>query len=219
VTVHPGGAGKPPAHAAEAAAPDPQARVVTIPNAISVARLAGVPVFCWLVLGPRTQAADTWAAILLLAAGASDWLDGKIARALNQQSKLGQVLDPAADRLYIVVMLFALAIRAIIPWWLVGLLVGREIVLGVALLRLRSRGYPPLQVSFVGKAATLCLFYAFPLLLLGAHAGTFDQIARIAGWAMAFWGTALYWCAAGLYLVQARSLLGAGGAEQVDNPP
>jgi cardiolipin synthase len=220
VTVHPGGTGKPPAHAAaEPAEPDPQARVITIPNAISVARLAGVPVFCWLVLGPQTRTADTWAVILLFAAGASDWLDGKIARALNQQSNLGQLLDPAADRLYIVVMLFALAIRAIIPWWLVGLLVGREIVLGVALLRLRSRGYPPLQVSFVGKAATLCLFYAFPLLLLSAHAGTFAQVARVAGWAMAFWGTALYWCAAGLYLVQARSLLGAVGTEQVDSPP
>jgi cardiolipin synthase len=207
-----------PAHAAEAAEPDPQARVVTIPNAISMARLAGVPSSAgW--CSAENPGSRHPGRHLLFAAGASDWLDGKTARAQNQQSKLGKVLDPAADRLYIVVMLFALAIRAIIPWWLVGLLVGREIVLGVALLRLRSRGYPPLQVSFVGKAATLCLFYAFPLLLLGAHAGTFDQIARIAGWAMAFWGTALYWCAAGLYLVQARSLLGAAGAEQVDSPP
>ena len=191
---------------------------MTIPNALSVARLAGLPVFLWLALGPRTQTADTWAVILLVAAAASDWLDGKIARALNQQSRLGQLLDPAADRLYIVATILALAIRAIIPWWLVGLLLARELLLGVVLARLRARGYGPLQVSFVGKAATLCLYYAFPLLLLGAHAGTFDEIARIVGWAMAIWGTALYWCAAGLYLVQARSLLTAAAPGPGDSP-
>ena len=192
---------------------------MTIPNALSVARLAGLPVFLWLVLGPRTRTADTWAVILLVAAAASDWLDGKIARALNQQSRLGQLLDPAADRLYIVATIVALAIRAIIPWWLVGLLAARELLLGVALARLRSRGYGPLQVSFVGKAATACLYYAFPLLLLGAHAGTFSQIARIVGWAMAIWGTALYWCAAALYLVQARSLLAGARSDRGNGPP
>ena len=214
--MQPGGPGSPPVRAQ--AVPDPQERVVTIPNAISVARLAGVPVFLWLALVPRTGSADAAAVILLAAAGVSDWLDGKIARALNQQSRLGQVLDPAADRLYILATLIALAVRAIIPWWLVGLLVGRELLLGAALARLRSRGYGPLQVSFVGKAATLCLLYAFPLLLLGAHPGTMSMIARIIGWAMAIWGTALYWCAAGLYLVQARSLLAAAAAGQAGSP-
>ena len=99
-----------------------------------MARLAGVPVFLWLVLGPD-EAGDWWAVGLLIAAGASDWLDGKIARALNQQSRLGELLDPAADRLYIVATLVALAIRSIIPWWLVALLAAREVVLGVVLLR------------------------------------------------------------------------------------
>lgn len=192
---------------------------MTIPNALSVTRLAGLPVFLWLALGPRTRTADTWAVILLVAAAASDWLDGKIARALNQQSRLGQLLDPAADRLYIVATIAALAIRAIIPWWLVGLLVGRELLLGVVLAGLRARGYGPLQVSFVGKAATMCLYYAFPLLLLGAHAGTFGEITRIVGWAMAIWGTALYWCAAGLYLVQARALLMAAGSAHGGSSP
>jgi cardiolipin synthase (CMP-forming) len=217
VTVQPGGTAEPPARAAEK--PDPQARVVTIPNAISVARLAGVPVFLWLILGPRTRSADSWAVILLFAAGASDWLDGKIARALNQQSRLGELLDPAADRLYIVATIFALAIRAIIPWWLVGLLVARELVLAGALVALRTRGYGPLQVSFVGKAATLNLFYAFPLLLLGSHQGKFAEVARVVGWAMAIWGTALYWCAAVLYLVQARRLLAAREPGEQDGPP
>ena len=194
-------------------------RVLTIPNVISAARLAGVPVFLWLVLGPRTAAADDWAVGLLIAAGLSDWLDGKIARALNQTSRLGQVLDPAADRLYIVSTIVALAIRSIIPWWLVALLAARELVLAIALLALRSRGYGPLQVSFLGKAATLCLFYAFPLLFLGSHHGVFAELTRVAGWAMAIWGTALYWCAAGLYLMQARSLLAASGSGKRDDPP
>src|SRR5579862_4520455 len=97
---------------------------LTLPNVISLARLAGVPVFLWLVLGPH---ADGWAVGLLIAAGLSDWLDGKIARAWNQQSPLGELLDPAADRLYIAAILTGLAVRGIIGWWLVGLLIGREV--------------------------------------------------------------------------------------------
>src|ERR1700746_1615668 len=131
---------------------DPQGRILTVPNAISVARLAGVPVFLWLVLGPH---ADGWAVALLIVAGLSDWLGGVIARAWNQQSRLGQVLDPAADRLYIAATLIGLAIRGIIPWWLVALLVARELVLGVALLVLRRHDFGPLPVSFVGTAAAL----------------------------------------------------------------
>lgn len=191
------------AEAGTVARADQQGRILTVPNAISVARLAGVPVFLWLVLGPH---ADGWAVALLIVAGLSDWLDGVIARAWNQQSRLGQVLDPTADRLYIAATLIALAIRGIIPWWLVALLVIRELVLGVGLLVLRRHGYGPLQVSLVGKTATLCLLYAFPLLFLGSHAGTAALVARIAGWAFAIWGTALYWWAAVLYLEQTRRL-------------
>jgi cardiolipin synthase (CMP-forming) len=182
-------------------------RVWTIPNGISAARLLGVPVFLWLVLGLRTATGDGWAVGVLIASAASDWLDGKIARALNQQSKLGQVLDPAADRLYIAATLIGLAVRAIIPWWLVGLLAARELAVGVALAALSRRGFGPLQVSFVGKAATLCLLYAFPLLFLGAHGGTAAEVARVIGWAFAIWGVALYWCSGGLYLIQSRGLL------------
>jgi len=183
-------------------------RVLTIPNAISAARIAGVPVFLWLVLGPRTAVADDWAVGILMAAGLSDWLDGKIARALNQGSRLGQVLDPAADRLYIAATIVALAVRGIIPWWLVAVLALRELTVGAALAVLRRRaGFGTLQVSFVGKAATMCLLYAFPLLFLGDHPGTPATVARVAGWAFAIWGTALYWWAAALYLTQVRSLV------------
>jgi cardiolipin synthase (CMP-forming) len=197
-----------PERAAPQEAPDQPAgrdRILTIPNGLSVARLLGVPVFLWLVLGPH---ADAWAAGLLIASAATDWLDGKIARAMNQQTRLGEALDPAADRLYIAATLIALAIRAVIPWWLLGLLALREVIVAVALARLKRRlGFGTLQVSFVGKTATLCLLYAFPLLLLGAHAGTWAEVARIIGWAFAVWGTALYWWAAVLYLTQTRALL------------
>jgi cardiolipin synthase (CMP-forming) len=202
---------------AGATAVEPEAaageRIWTIPNAISVARLLGVPVFLWLVLGVRTQVGDWWAVGLLAASGFSDWLDGKLARALNQQSRLGQALDPAADRLYIVATVIALAVRAIIPWWLVGLLAARELLLGVVLAALRRRGWGPLQVSFVGKTATFCLLYAFPLLFLGSHHTSYAETAKVAGWTFAIWGSALYWWAAGLYVAQARRLLAAAGKE------
>lgn len=188
-------------------------RILTIPNIISFTRLAGVPVFLWLVLGPRSQTADWWAVGLLFAAGASDWLDGKIARALNQQSRLGELLDPAADRLYIVATIVALAIRAIIPWWLVGVLAARELLLALVLLALRRRNYGPLQVSFAGKAATANLLYSFPLLFLGSHQTSYAEVARVFGWAFALWGTALYWWAAALYVEQARRLLAADRAD------
>ena len=190
---------------------DPADRVLTVPNAISMARLAGVPVFLWLVLVPQ---ADWWAVGLLIASAFSDWLDGKLARAWNQESRLGQVLDPAADRLYIAATLIALAVRAIIPWWLVAVLVSRELVLGVTLLVLRRHSFGPLQVSFLGKAATLCLLYAFPLLFLGSHGGTAALVARVTGWAFAIWGSALYWWAAGLYLAQARQVIAAAGRDE-----
>jgi cardiolipin synthase (CMP-forming) len=185
-------------------------RVLTIPNAISAARLAGVPVFLWLVLGPRTATADYWAVALLIVAGLSDWLDGKIARALNQGSRLGEVLDPLADRLYIAATIIALAVREIIPWWLVAILALRELVVGAALFVLKRRaGFGTLHVSLVGKTATLCLLYAFPLLLIGDHPGWLGTLARIIGWAFAIWGTVLYWWAAMLYLIQVRSLTSA----------
>ena len=191
-------------------------RVLTIPNGISAARLAGVPVFLWLVLGRRTATADDWAVGLLIAAGLSDWLDGKIARAFNQASRLGQLLDPAADRLYIVATIVALAVRGIIPWWLVAVLGVRELTVGGALAVLRRRaGFGTLQVSLVGKGATLCLLYAFPLLFLGDHPGWGGTLARVIGWAFATWGTVLYWWAAMLYLAQVRSLVSRTGSPQV----
>jgi cardiolipin synthase (CMP-forming) len=189
-------------------------RIVTWPNALSAARLLGVPVFLWLVIGPRTATSDLIAAGILGLAGITDWLDGKLARMLNQQSRLGALLDPAADRLYIAATIIALAVRGIMPWWLFGAIAGRELIVGVALLVLQRRTvYGALQVSFVGKAATLCLMYAFPLLFLGAHSGTAAEVVRVLGWAFAIWGTALYWWAAMLYLTQVRDLVRESGVK------
>lgn len=178
-------------------------RILTIPNIISFIRLLGVPVFLWLILVPE---ADGWALVLLIAAGISDWLDGKIARATGQISKLGQVLDPIADRLYIAAALLGLALRGIIPWWLVVLILARDLVLAAFLPGLRKRGLVALPVHFLGKAATFCLLYAFPLLLLGDAPGALGTVARVFGWAFAIWGTGLYWYAALLYMEQARRL-------------
>ena len=127
-------------------------------------------------------------------------------------SRLGTLLDPAADRLYIAATVVALAVRHIIPWWLVGVLAARELMLAVMVAALRRRGWGPLAVSFVGKAGTLALLYAFPLLFLGVHPSSYAETARVIGWAFAIWGCALYWCAGFLYLVQARRLLSGGSA-------
>ncbi len=181
-------------------------RVWTVPNALSVLRLLGVPLFLWLLLGPE---ADGWALAVLMISGFTDWLDGKLARWLNQGSRLGALLDPAADRLYIVAALVALALRGIVPGWLVAVLVGRELVLGMALLVLRRYGYPPLQVHYLGKAATLLLLYAFPGLLLAYGSNPVAAIAEPIAWALTIWGTALYLLAGALYLVQVAGILRA----------
>jgi cardiolipin synthase (CMP-forming) len=179
-------------------------RVVTIPNALSILRLAGVPLFLWLVLGPQ---ADGLALVVLLVSGITDWLDGFLARRLNQASQLGQILDPVADRLYILAVVIGLAWRDIIPWWLAVLLPARDLLLWVLVPFLRTRGYHALPVHFLGKAATFNLLYAFPLLLLGDGEGVVATLANVFGWAFAIWGTGLYWWAGLLYAWQVRKLL------------
>ncbi|HZE50552.1 MAG TPA: CDP-alcohol phosphatidyltransferase family protein [Jatrophihabitantaceae bacterium] len=178
-------------------------RVVTVPNALSVLRLLGVPLFLWLLLGPH---ADVAALIVLAVSGFTDWADGVLARKLNQTSKLGALLDPAADRLYIVATLVGLTLRHIIPWWLAAIIVGRDLLLSLTLPVLRRHGYGPPQVHYLGKAATFNLLYAFPLLLLAARDGTVADVARPIAWAFTIWGTALYLWAGALYVIQVDQL-------------
>ncbi|HEY3632549.1 MAG TPA: CDP-alcohol phosphatidyltransferase family protein [Jatrophihabitantaceae bacterium] len=178
-------------------------RVVTVPNALSVLRLLGVPLFLWLLLGPH---ADIAALIVLAVSGFTDWADGVLARMLNQTSKLGALLDPAADRLYILATLVGLTLRHIIPWWLAAIIVGRDLLLSFTLPVLRRHGYGPPPVHYLGKAATFNLLYAFPLLLLAARDGTVADVARPIAWAFTIWGTALYLWAGALYVVQVNQL-------------
>ena len=192
----------------------PRDAVWTIPNALSVLRLLGVPLFIWLILQPAFHGPhyDGWAILVLAVSGLTDYLDGKIARALNQTSKLGALLAPAADRLYILATLVGLAWREIIPIWLVVLLVGRDVLMGIPLAVLKRHGYGALPVHFLGKAATFNLLYAFPLLLLGDGHDVLNDVAGAVGWAFAIWGTTLYWLAAGLYVIQVRQVVRGDGA-------
>ncbi|ROR53292.1 CDP-diacylglycerol-phosphatidylglycerol phosphatidyltransferase [Luteococcus japonicus] len=179
-------------------------RVLTLPNVLSFLRLTGVPLFLWMILGPH---ADGWAVILLMFAGFTDWLDGTLARAWHQTSRLGQMLDPVADRLYIGSTLIALALRDVIPWWLVALLVARDLMMVALVPLLKTRGYTSLPVHLIGKAATFCLLYAFPLVLLGAGDSGVATLARVVGWSFAIWGSALYWWAGLLYVRQTWHLM------------
>ena len=179
-------------------------RILTIPNLLSASRLLGVPLFLWLVLGPE---ADLWALVVLMVSGVTDYLDGKLARRLNQTSKIGAILDPVADRLYILAVVVGLALRDIIPWWLAVLLPLRDVFLFSLVPFLRTRGYSSLPVHFLGKAATAGLLYAFPLLLLGDGSGTVADLAEVFGWAFAIWGVGLYWWGGVLYAFQVRRLL------------
>jgi cardiolipin synthase len=179
-------------------------RVWTLPNVLSFLRLAGVPLMLWLMLGPQ---ADGLAVLVLALGGITDWLDGYLARAWHQTSRVGQMLDPIADRLYILAVLIGLALREIVPWWLVVIVVGRDVLIALLVPVLKTRGYSSLPVHFLGKAATFSLLYAFPLVLLGSGEQGWLQLAWVLGWAFAIWGTALYWYAGGLYLAQTVRLL------------
>jgi cardiolipin synthase len=174
-------------------------RVLTVPNLLSLLRLAGVPLFCYLLLVPQ---ADVWAIVVLAVGGFTDWLDGKLARLLGQFSRLGALLDPAVDRLYILAALVALGVREVVPWWAVAALVARDLVLAATLPVLRRRGYGPYEVIYLGKGATFLLLYAFPLLLAAQTTGWFADLARPFAYAFAIWGTALYLYTGVLYLAQ-----------------
>jgi cardiolipin synthase len=179
-------------------APVVSSRVATVPNLLSLLRLLMVPVFAWLIVTEH----DGWAFAVLVFSAASDYLDGYLARRWQQITRLGQVLDPAADRLYILSTLLGLAWRDLVPWWLVAVIVVRDLVLAATMPVLARHGYGTLPVHSLGKAATFCLLYAFPLILLAEVAGSVGEVARALGWAFAWWGTALYWWAGLLYVQQ-----------------
>lgn len=173
-------------------------RVWTVPNLLSVLRLLLVPVFLYLLL---IEEADAWATAILMFSGVSDWADGKIARLMNQYSRLGELLDPSVDRIYMVTVPIAFALRDFVPWWLVIALIGRDLLLVFTLPPLRARGLTGLPVTYIGKAATFALMSGFPLILLGQFDGTWSRVVLAIGWAFVIWGMALYLWSFVLYLV------------------
>jgi cardiolipin synthase len=180
-------------------APRPARGFLTVPNLVSVARLAGVPLFLWLLL---VVEADGWAVAVLAVGGTSDWVDGWLARRLGQVSRIGELLDPLADRLYILATLLALTIREVVPWQFTAALLARELMLGACLPVLRRYGYGPPPVHYLGKTATFILLAAFPVLLLAHVSAGAAGWAHPVGWGLAWWGLVLYWVAGGFYVVQ-----------------
>jgi CDP-diacylglycerol--glycerol-3-phosphate 3-phosphatidyltransferase/cardiolipin synthase len=177
----------------------PPDRVLTVPNALSAIRLLLIPVFVYLLLFAH---ANGWAVVILMFSGASDWADGKIARTLNQSSRLGVLLDPAVDRLYMVTVPIVLAIGGIVPWWFVITLLVRDGLLAATLPLLRSRGLSALPVTYMGKAATFALMSGFPFVLLGTGGAAWSRVLRACGWGFLGWGLYSYLWAFVLYAVQ-----------------
>jgi cardiolipin synthase len=176
-------------------------RIMTIPNAISFARLIGVPVFLYLFIVAHATVA---AVVVLAVGGSSDWVDGYLARRLNQVSRLGELMDPLADRLYILATLIAFTVEAIVPWPFTVALLARDAMMTVCLLVLRHYNFGPPTVHYLGKTATFILLFAFPVLLL-AHSlsGTAATFWFAVGWGLAWWGIVLYWIAGAFYVIQA----------------
>ena len=179
-------------------------RIVTLPNALTVVRLLAIPVFVWLALGPKNDAA---AALVLVGIGVTDWADGYLARKWNQITRFGQLMDPIADRLATFATLLVFLVRGVVPWWLVAILIARDVVLALEMSRLKAHGVTGLPVNFVGKAATAMLLGSFPLLLWGAQAESgFLQLVYAIGAGLALWGVGLYLYSAWLYLRQGRAV-------------
>ena len=169
----------------------------TIPNLLSVLRGALIPVF----LSFAGDGRDGLALLTLAIASLTDYFDGKLARLLDQESKLGAMLDPAFDRLYIAASLYVLWDRQILPLWVVLILIGRDLILLIVNLLLQQKKLPLLTVNYVGKAATFNLLYAFPLLFLAQTEGSIGTVAFIFGWAFSAWGISLYLITGIWYLV------------------
>jgi len=178
-------------------------RVLTIPNILSFLRLGLVPVFLLLILGGY----DAYALLVLVVSSITDFLDGLIARRFDQISRLGQLLDPAADRLFIFAALIGLAARGVIPWWLFLAIAARDVMLLCCGIIGANFGYGPLPVHHLGKVATLCLFYALPILMVAAALPAASLTALPVGWAFALWGAFLYWWAGLVYLVETVRLI------------
>jgi cardiolipin synthase len=166
-----------------------KSKLLNIPNALTGLRALGIPLFIYLALHLE---ADGWAILTLVIGGATDYFDGKLARAWGQESRFGEIADPAIDRLYILATLIVLYLRDAIPLWVIALLLGRDLILGLLTIALTVKSLAPLKVSYLGKAATFNLLYAFPFLLLALDPGWTGTLAYIFAWSFTWWGIGLY---------------------------
>lgn len=169
-----------------------------MPNILSLLRILLVPVFLLLLI----EGEDAAALLVLVISSATDFLDGFLARRFNQITRLGQLLDPAADRLYIFAALIGLAVRELVPWWIMVVILGRDIFMLLLGIILANFGFGPLPVHQLGKVATFCLFYALPMIMVGAAFPDLAWWSQPVGWAFAIWGAFLYWWAGIIYAIE-----------------
>jgi len=184
-------------------------RILTVPNLVTVLRLVGTGVFVWLLFGAHRQ---TPAAILLAVVGATDWVDGFLARRLHQVSTVGKVLDPLADRLLVGTAVVSVIVRGAVPVWFGVATITREAVVSVAVLLLASLGAERIDVLFVGKAGTFGLMFAYPTFLLSYGSAGWQGPIRTIGWVTGIIGLTLAWIAAGAYIPVGYRALVAGRA-------
>jgi cardiolipin synthase (CMP-forming) len=187
----------------QSAGDEVSSRILTLPNVLSLLRILLVPVFLLLLI----EGQDGAALLVLVISSGTDFLDGFLARRLHQISRLGQLLDPAADRLYIFAALIGLAVRELVPWWIMVIVLGRDIFMLLLGIVLANFGFGPLPVHQLGKVATFCLFYALPMIMLGAAFPAFAWWSQPIGWAFALWGAFLYWWAGIIYAIETMRVI------------
>jgi cardiolipin synthase len=184
-------------------------RILTAPNVITLVRLASIPVFLWLLFGLHRQTA---AAVLLAALGATDWVDGYVARRYGQVSTLGKVLDPTADRVLVGTAVIAIMVYGAVPLWFGIATIAREVLVSAMVVLLAALGAARIDVLWVGKAGTFGLMFAYPTFLLGDGTAAWQEPIRVIGWVTGLIGLALAWWAAGSYVGPARRALRDGRA-------
>lgn len=181
--------------------------VLTLPNLITLVRLACIPIFLWLLFGREDRAAAAW---LLGALGATDWVDGWIARRFDQVSELGKVLDPTVDRLLFIVGIGGIIIDGAVPLWFCWAVVVREVLLGGAMVVFTILGMDRFAVTWWGKTGTFLLMFAVPGLLLGASDFRFADVVTTASWILGIPGLFISWYAAFTYVPMMRESLSVG---------
>ncbi len=179
-------------------------RIVTAPNAITLVRLACIPLFLWLLFGAGRQ---TDAAVLLAVLGATDWVDGFVARRYGQVSTFGKILDPVADRVLVVTAVIAITVYGAVPVWFGAATLAREVVVSAAVLLLASLGAARIDVLWIGKAGTFALMFAYPTFLLGDGTAGWQNPIRTIAWVTGIIGLVLAWMAAASHVPVARRAL------------